>query len=155
MSQKNKLTIVVETGKHEAIHTREFDAPRDKVFNAMFGAEAIPKWWGDGAKVEQFDAKPGGSWATSFKAANGWDVRMFGVFHTATAPERAIRTMEFMPGKVMLETTTFEDLGGRTKMTQQQLYQSVQDRDMVVQYGMEEGANSSYDRLEAMLAENG
>jgi uncharacterized protein YndB with AHSA1/START domain len=53
---------------------------------------------------------------------------------------------------VTLETTTFEELSGtRTKLTTQVVFQSVADRDRMLQTGMEEGVNDSYDRLEELL----
>ena len=56
-------------------------------------------------------------------------------------------------GHVSLEITKFEELlGGRTKLTTQDVFMSVADRDGMVQSGMEEGVNDSYDRLEELLA---
>jgi hypothetical protein len=44
-----------------------------------------------------------------------------------------------------------EDLGGRTRITVTSVFDSVQDRDGMLQSGMEQGAGESYDRLEAYL----
>jgi len=55
--------------------TREFDAPRELVFNAFAEAEALAEWWGPvGFKmtVTQLDFKPGGR--CHFKMENGTDV---------------------------------------------------------------------------------
>ncbi len=150
MSEKNKLTVTAEPGKHEAVMTREFDAPRELVFQTIFGAEDIPHWWGQGTVVEKFDTKPGGLWSVKAQG-NGYEYRMHGVFHEVKSPEKVIRTFEYMPGKVVLETTTFEDKAGRTAMSLQSVYQSVEDRDWVVKNGMEKGANWTYDRLEEVL----
>lgn len=150
MSQKNKLTITAEPGKHEAIMTREFDASRELVFNTMFNANDIPQWWGEGTVVEKFETKPGGIWSVKAQG-NGYEYRMHGVFHDVKSPEKVIRTFEFAPGKVVLETTTFEDLGDRTRIQLQSVYQSVEDRDWVVSHGMEQGANWTYDKLEKVL----
>jgi uncharacterized protein YndB with AHSA1/START domain len=146
----NKLTVTAEPGKHEARMTREFDAPRELVFKTMFSAEAIPNWWGQGTTIEKFDTKPGGIWSVKAQG-NGYEYRMHGVFHDVKSPEKVIRTFEYMPGKVALETTTFEDKGGRTAMQLQTVYSSVEDRDWVVKNGMEKGANWTYDRLEQLL----
>ena len=140
----------MEPGQNNATMTREFDAPRDLVFKTMFGGEDIPQWWGMGTVVEKFEAKPGGSWSVKAQG-NGYEYRIFGVFHDVASPEKVIRTFEYMPGKVALETTTFEDLGGRTGMKLQTVYPTVEDRDWVVKNGMEKGANWTYDRLEEFL----
>jgi uncharacterized protein YndB with AHSA1/START domain len=41
--------------------------------------------------------------------------------------------------------------GGRTKLIAQSIFQSVADRDGMMQSGMEEGINDSYDRLDELL----
>jgi hypothetical protein len=54
---------------------------------------------------------------------------------------------------VTLEITKFAELpGGRTKLTIQDIFMSVADRDGMWQSGMAEGVNDSYDRLEELLA---
>ena len=51
-----------------------------------------------------------------------------------------------------LETMKLEALpGGRTLMSIQSIYQSVIDRDSVLQSGMEGGANDTYNRLEELI----
>jgi len=41
--------------------------------------------------------------------------------------------------------------GGRTKLTVQAVFQSVADRDGMIQSGAEEGMNESYERLDELL----
>ena len=41
--------------------------------------------------------------------------------------------------------------GDRTKLIAQSVFQSVADRDGMMQSGMEEGVNDSYDRLDELL----
>jgi hypothetical protein len=51
-----------------------------------------------------------------------------------------------------LETLRLEELpGGRTKLTIQVVFQSIVDRDGMLQSGIEEGLNESHDRLEELL----
>jgi uncharacterized protein YndB with AHSA1/START domain len=78
------------------------------------------------------------------------------VYHEVLAPERIIDTFEFegLPetGHVTLETMRLEELpGGRTKLIAQSVFQSVADRDGMLQGGMEEGVNDTYDRLAELL----
>lgn len=70
------------------------------------------------------------------------------------APARVVATFEYegMPGHVLLETVTFEDVGGKTRLTTRSVFQSVQDRDGILQSGMEEGATESMDRFAELLA---
>jgi uncharacterized protein YndB with AHSA1/START domain len=79
-----------------------------------------------------------------------------GAHHEVAAPEGIIRTFEFegLPekGHVTLETARFEAMpGNRTRLTIQSVFQSVADRDGMLQSGMERGVNDSHDRLDELL----
>jgi uncharacterized protein YndB with AHSA1/START domain len=52
---------------------------------------------------------------------------------------------------VLLQTTTFESLGNKTRVQEQSVFQSVADRDGMVASGMQEGANESIERLSEVL----
>ena len=76
--------------------------------------------------------------------------------HEVTAPERIIGTFEFegLPkkGHVILQTARFVAMpGNRTLLSSQSVFQSVADRDGMLQSGMEMGVNDSYDRLDELL----
>jgi uncharacterized protein YndB with AHSA1/START domain len=78
------------------------------------------------------------------------------VIHEVLPPERIIDTFEFegLPekGHVILEMARFEELpGSRTKLTSQSVFLSLADRDGMLQSGMEEGVNDSYERLDELL----
>jgi uncharacterized protein YndB with AHSA1/START domain len=78
------------------------------------------------------------------------------VYHEVLAPERIIDTFEFegLPekGHVTLETMKLEELpGGRTRLIAQSVFQSVADRDGMLQSGMEAGVHDTYDRLAELL----
>jgi uncharacterized protein YndB with AHSA1/START domain len=77
------------------------------------------------------------------------------VNHEVTAPERIIGTFEFegLPekGHVILQTARFVAMpGNRTMLTSESVFQSVADRDGMLQFGMEMGVNDSYDRLDEL-----
>ena len=58
-----------------------------------------------------------------------------------------------MPGHVAVETATFTDLGdGRTKVTTTSLFHTTEERDGMLNSGMEHGLNASYAALDALLA---
>ena len=56
-----------------------------------------------------------------------------------------------MPGHISLETVTLADQGGKTLVTDQVVFQSVEDRDGMYQSGMVEGATESMDRFAELL----
>lgn len=58
-----------------------------------------------------------------------------------------------MPGYVEVTTMTFEDLGdGRTRVVTTALFHTAQERDGMLQSGMEQGRNESYLALDRLLA---
>jgi uncharacterized protein YndB with AHSA1/START domain len=151
------LKVVAEPGSHEIVITRSFDAPRDLVFKAFTDPEAVRQWWGlrdSETLVDELDPRPGGRWRFVERSGVGGEDAFHGVFHEATAPERIVYTFEYegMPGHVLLETVTFQERDGRTLMTDSSVFQSVADRDGMLQSGMETGAAASMDRLDELLA---
>lgn len=153
-----KLTVVAEPGKQEIFMTREFDAPRELVFKAYTDPALLGRWWGLKANTKTIDvmeARPGGRWRFIEREPQGDEYAFHGVYHDVVAPERIVQTFEFegWPGKVVLDSVTFEDLGGRTKIVSQSVFQSVEDRDGMVASGMEWGAEQGYQQLDALLVD--
>ena len=154
-----KTKITAEPGKQEIIIEREFDALRELVFKAFTDPKLYVQWLGPREltmTLETFEPGNGGSWRYIQKDADGNEYAFHGVNHEVLSPERIIGTFEFegLPekGHVILETARFEELSGnRTKLTSQSVFQSVVDRDGMLQSGMEEGVNDSYNRLDELL----
>ena len=159
MSTKNKTTVTAEPGKQEVFITREFDAPRDLVFKAHIDPKLYVQWLGPRGYemvLETFEPYSGGRYRYVHKDQNGNQFGFHGVFHEISE-ERMIQTFEFegLPegGHVTLDTMRLESLpGNRTRVTIQSLFQSVADRDGMVQSGMERGVNEGYERLDEVLA---
>lgn len=159
MTKNNPTKITAEPGKQEIIITREFDAPRELVFKAFIDPELYVQWIGPRGLttiLETFESRNGGSWRYIQKDPDGNEFTFHGVNHEVLPPERIIGTFEFegLPekGHVILQTARFEALqGNRTKMIEQSVFQSVADRDGMLQSGMEVGVNDSYNRLDELL----
>ncbi|MBX3084151.1 MAG: SRPBCC family protein [Anaerolineae bacterium] len=153
-----KATVIAEPGTYEIIMSRVFNAPRELVYKTITDPKLVPQWWGQRHNttiVDKMEAKAGGVWRYIQRDPHGNEFAFHGVYHSLTAPERVIDTFEFegMPGHVILETLTLEEeVGGKTRLTVSSVFQSVADRDGMIQSGMEEGSNESYDRLEELLA---
>jgi uncharacterized protein YndB with AHSA1/START domain len=152
--------ITAEPGKQELFITREFDAPRELVFKAHTDPTLYAQWLGPRTLTttfETFDPVSGGRWRFVHTDQDGNAFGFHGVYHEVTAPERIIGTFEYegLPesGHVILETTRFEALpGGRSRITTQSLYQTVEDRDGMIASGMEHGVVDGYERLDDLLA---
>jgi uncharacterized protein YndB with AHSA1/START domain len=129
----NELEIRVE---------RVFDAPRAHVFSVWTDPELIPEWWGHGTVVEEMDVRPGGSYR--FRTAFGV---IEGEFREVEPPERLVQTFQNH-----LQTLEFEELGEQTKLTQTMRFETTEQRDTTMQYGVEEGAKQGFAAVDALLA---
>jgi uncharacterized protein YndB with AHSA1/START domain len=128
----NELEIRVE---------RIFDAPREHVFSVWTDPQLIPEWWGENTVVEEMDVRAGGRWR--FNTGYG---TIEGEFREVDPPGRLVQTFQNH-----LQTLEFEDLGGRTKLTQTMRFASTEERDTTMQYGVEEGAKGGFLRVDAVL----
>jgi uncharacterized protein YndB with AHSA1/START domain len=150
------IARVTTPSEREIRIERIFDAPRDRVWRAMTDPELIARWWGRGNKlvVERMEVERGGHWRFVEHGPDG--VHGFeGRFREVTPQERIVQTFEWdgMPGHVAVDTATFEDLGdGRTKVVTTSVFHTAEERDGMLQAGMEEGLNQSYVALDKLLA---
>ncbi len=157
-AKKNKTTITAEPGKQELFITREFDAPPELVFKAHTDPDLFVQWIGPRdltTTLKAFEPVSGGQWRFIQKDKDGNEYGFHGVFHEVSQ-ERVIQTFEFegLPesGHVTLETMILEALpDGRTRLTAQSVFQSVTDRDGMIQAGMERGVNEGYERIDELL----
>jgi uncharacterized protein YndB with AHSA1/START domain len=154
-AQKATVTL---PGEREIHVERIFAAPRERVFAAYVDPELIPQWWGPRGTetiVEELDARPGGAWRFVSRNADGSEITFRGVFREVTPPQRLAQTFEWdgMPGHVSVDTAVFEDLGdGRTKVVSTTIFHAQEERDGMIDSGMERGMNESYERLDELLA---
>ena len=155
---KNQTVVTAEPGKQELFITREFDAPRHLVFKAHTDADLYAQWLGPHGyemTLETFEPESGGRYRYIHKDKDGNEFGFHGVIHEMSEG-LMIQTFEFegLPekGHVTLDTMRLEELpGDRTRITIQSVFQSVADRDGMVQSGMETGVNEGYERLDELL----
>lgn len=137
--------------------SRAFDATRDELFRAYTDPDLLVQWLGPRkytTKVDRFDVRDGGTWRYLQRAADGSEYAFHGVFHGQPSPEGMVQTFEFesWPGHVALDALTFSERDGKAVVHIHSVYQSVADRDAMVEGGMEAGIRDGFDRLEALLA---
>jgi len=160
MTEKKISALTITTlSDREIVMTREFDAPRELVFEAHSKCEHLDKWWGPRKytlEVCELDFRPGGKYRFVHRGPDGVEEHGFrGEYREIAPPERMVWTFEWegMPGHVSVDTLTLEDIGGgRTKLIAHSLFDSVEDRDGMLQSGMGEGAGETYDRLDEFVA---
>lgn len=149
--------ISAEPGMPQLLITRTFAAPPALLFRAFTEPDLLVRWLGPRRltmTIDHFDARDGGTWRYRHRDADGTEYAFHGVFHGTPSPDRIVQTFEFegSPGHVSLETVTFEERNGTTIVRQNAVYQSVTDRDAMVQSGMEAGINDGFERLDELIA---
>lgn len=152
MTDRKKTKVTAPAGQLYLTIERVFDAPKELVFKAYTDRELVEKWWGMGTtQIDKMDAKAGGMW----RFVEGKD-GFHGVYHQVSLTDGIVWTFEWegLPGHVLMETLKFEEVeGGKTKVLGTSVFQTQEDRDGMLQSGMEEGASTSYDKLEMLLQE--
>lgn len=163
----------------EIVITREFDAPRERVWKAWTDPEMIKRWWGPEhftAPSIQMDLRVGGKyiWAMRGPAGTQWDKTMYnaGVFEEIVPPEKLVVTQymsdangemleptEYLGDapefpRVMRFTVMLEELGkGRTRLSI--IYPKPETEaqyQALINSGMKEGWESSLNKLAEALA---
>ncbi|RSM68256.1 polyketide cyclase [Actinoplanes sp. ATCC 53533] len=151
-------TISVSTpSPTELVMSRTFDAPRALVFAAHTEAEHLRHWWGRGNPLEvAIDFRVGGTWRF-VETADGKQHAFRGEFREIAAPETFTWTFEYEPmaGHIAVEKFVFTEEDGRTTVTGTTQFDTQQERDGMLQSGMEQGANQSYAALDAYLTKIG
>jgi uncharacterized protein YndB with AHSA1/START domain len=135
--------------------TRIFDAPRERVWQAFSDPALLAQWWGRGNKldIERFEFEKGGHWRF-VEHAEGESHGFEGRFREIRPPERISWTFEWdgMPGYPSIDTIDFEDLGdGRTRVVTHGMFFTAEERDGMLQSGMEGGLAQSYAALDRLL----
>lgn len=139
--------------------TREFDAPAERVFRAFVDPDLVARWMGPRSismEIATWDFRTGGSYRyTAFQ--DGEPVAHFyGSVHRVEENRKIVQTFGFeeMPDAVSLETATFENLDdGRSRVESLAVVFTMEDRDAMLDSGMEVGVMEGYERLDALLEE--
>jgi len=157
MNQQTTKLNVTTPSDLEIVMWRSFNAPRELVFEAHSKPEHIKRWWGPRAydmPVCEMDFRPGGAWRY-VHWSEGEEYAFHGTFLQIVPPEKIEWTFawEGMPGHVVTETMVLTEQDGVTTLTTTSLFATKEDRDGMLQSGMESGAAESMDRLAELLVE--
>jgi uncharacterized protein YndB with AHSA1/START domain len=141
------------------VGVREFDAPRELVFEAWTDPEHLAQWWGpDGftTTTSAFDMRPGGVWRFVMHGPDGRDYENRITFDEVVKPERLVYHHgggDDVEPVQFRTTVTFEDIGGRTRLTMRGVFPSSAERDRVIrEYGADKGLVQTLTRLGEYVA---
>lgn len=156
MGRNGRYKHTMETPGRKIVMTRVFDAPRELVFDAHSSCEHVSHWWGPrNHEVVQceIDFRPGGAWRIAHRGPDRETPVFFGEYLEIVRPERFVWTFGFegMPGEPGPETYVFEEHDGKTTLTSTAEFDTIEQRDAVLETGMEEGAAETWDRLDEYL----
>jgi uncharacterized protein YndB with AHSA1/START domain len=144
------------------VTTRVFDAPRELVFAAWSDPKHLAQWWGPNGfttTTSAFDMRPGGVWRFVMHGPDGRDYQNRIVFDEIVKPERLVYHHSGADDVEPVQfhvTVTFEDVGGKTRLTMRAVFPTAAERDRVVKdYGAAEGAKQTLARLADYVATMG
>ncbi len=151
---ERKTTVTAEEGTQELTITREFDLPLNLLFKAYVDADIIEQWMG--TKVLKLESKKHGSYQIETSDGKGnVAFRANGVIHECIPNQKIIRTfeMEGTPFGVQLEIYVFEQLTEDTcKLNMHVIYESVAQRNQVLQLPFAQGINMAHNRIQDILS---
>jgi len=154
--------------KQELVIERVFDAPRELVWRAWTEPDLFMRWWGPKGYTTphcEIDLRVGGKFLNCMHSSEGQDIWSTGTYREIVPLERIVCTDSFadekgnvvpashygMPDDIALEmlvTVTFEDLGGKTRMTL--WHEGLPAGEM--SEGAQQGWSESFDKLAESLA---
>jgi uncharacterized protein YndB with AHSA1/START domain len=152
-------SIDLDTDPRTIIGSRIFDAPRDLVFSAFTNPEHLAQWWGPTGfttTTHSFDFRAGGVWRFVMHGPDGRDYQNRITFDEIVKPERIVYhhggADDVEP--VQFKTTvTFDDLGGKTRLTWCGIFPSAEERARVIrEYGADKGLVETMARLSDYVA---
>jgi len=147
-------------GDREIVIARTFDAPARVVFDAWTKPELVRRWWAPKSHrvsmaVCEADVSVGGA----YRYVLGRDAEALafsGTYREVTPHSRLVYSQIFEPmraaGEVM-ETITFEEAAGKTRLVSRSVYPSKAVRDAVLASGMEGGMRETMEQLAALVVD--
>lgn len=152
------------TNDFDIVMTRKFNAPAQLLFDAWTKPEHMRRWFGRpetwDLDVCDIDLRVGGKYRWHMtNRESGEGMGIYGEYSKIDAPTHLANTEIFEDpyfeemGSGSQNTLDFQEKDGVTTQVGVSVYKTKEQRDRVLQTGMEEGAGESFDLLDALLAE--
>lgn len=143
---------------------RDFAAPRELVWRAFTEPYHLSRWWGPKGytnPVCEVDLRVGGSWHNVMRSPDGRELPVDSVYLEVRPPERLVYRNKAPDGPAFgdnpppsfVRVISFEDIGGRTRVTLEAYFDTAAQKDTVVRRGFATGTEESFVKLDGWLAE--
>ena len=151
-----KVTLPTD---EQILITREFDAPKQLVYEAFTTPELVKRWWSakrGEVTVAEIDLRVGGKWRYVMVTDGGFEVGFHGEYREILPNERIVSTEvyegmpEGAPEEEAVNTATFTEVDGRTTLTILVTHTSKEFRDGHINSGMEDGLQDALNLLEQL-----
>jgi len=175
MTHHEKSEATPTSADWAIVVSRVFDSPREAVYEAWADPQKLAQWFAPEPMTvpkSEADVRPGGRYTFVMRDPDGTDYPSTGEYLEVVEPERIVFTDSIveMPDSWVdmvneargqakgtpvpdgIVTLTFEDLGGKTRLTYSALYDSKATADAYVKLQMIEGLEAGFDKLEKVLA---
>jgi uncharacterized protein YndB with AHSA1/START domain len=135
--------------------TRLLDAPRELVWKVFTDPKHLAQWWGPNGfttTTSAYECKPGGVWRFVMHGPDGRDYENRITFEVVEPPKRLVYRHggdDDVEPVQFRTTVTFEDMGGKTKLTMRGVFPSAAERERVVkEYHADKGMEQTLARLD-------
>ncbi len=152
VTSSGTATVTLPTDEQILI-TREFAAPKHRVYRAWTTPELVKRWWSGNrgeTRIVEIDLRVGGTWRCVMVTDDGFEVAFHGEYREIVPNERIVSTevYEGMPEGEALNTVTFIEADGRTTLMVLVEHANKEARDAHINSGMEGGMQEGMDLLE-------
>lgn len=149
--------VVTLPSDTQILITREFDAPKHLVYQAWTTPELVKRWWSakrGEVTLAEIHLRVGGTWRFVIVTNDGFEVGFHGEYRELVPHDLIVCTeiYEGVPepaaGEEAVNTMTFTEVDSRTTFTLLTQMATKEERDMVINSGMEAGMQDAWDLLE-------
>lgn len=154
--------LQVEVKGSQLILTRQFNAPKEKVFKAHTACEHLKHWWGPREWPLthcKIDFRVGGQWHFCMTGPDGTESWGLAIYHDIKPSDLIVYEDHFSDKDGNKNTnfpstqvrTEFTEKDGKTIIRSVANYRSPEDLKQVIDMGMETGIAQTLDKLEEYL----
>lgn len=142
----------IEVGDRSITLARAFDAPRERVWDALTRPELFAQWFVAGAGRDlEMEVRPGGRWSLKTDGPDGAEHRFWGQFSEVERPSRLVMTQGFDAHEAVPVVYTLTEEWGRTLLTRVMTFPSNAYRDGMLGSGYARGAEKGFDVMASLV----